>query len=149
MRTPLVTVRQEARLSEVEDTLSDHRITGVPVVDAQDRVVGVVSVRDLIELYSREPAARPLRTPGFFEASSESLTDGDLETVEVPADSEVTAADAMTAQVFSVPATASLDEVARRMTKHRVHRVLVDDAGRHVGILSTFDLLEVLARDDA
>jgi CBS domain-containing protein len=148
MREPIVTVRQDARISEVEETLAEHRITGVPVVDAQDRVVGVVSVRDLIELYAQEPASRPKRERDFFEASTDSLSDEDLETVEIPADSEVTAADAMTAHVFSVPATASLGEVARRMTQHGIHRILVEDGGRHVGIIGSFDLLQVMGGRD-
>jgi CBS domain-containing protein len=146
MRAPLVTVRREARLAEVEQTLAEHRITGVPVVDSEDRIVGVVSVRDLIELYAQDPAARPMRVRDFFEASTDSLSDEALETVEIPADSEVTAADAMTAHVFSVPPDAPLSDVARELTRHRIHRILVEDAGRHVGIIGTFDLLEVLAR---
>jgi CBS domain-containing protein len=148
MRSPLVTVRQDARITEVEATLAEHRVTGVPVVDSQDRIVGVVSVRDLIELYAQDSASRPIKERGFFEASNESLSDDDLETIEVPADSEVTAADAMTAHVFSVPATTALPEVARQMTKHRIHRILVEDAGHHVGIIGSFDLLTVLGRGD-
>jgi CBS domain-containing protein len=149
MRAPLVTIRLEARLSEVEEALAENRITGLPVVDAQDRIVGVVSVRDLIELYAQEPASRPLRHPGFFEATTEALTDADLETFEVPADSEATAADAMTAHVFSVKSTASLGEVARHMTKHHIHRILVEEDGRHVGIIGAFDLLAAIACDAA
>jgi CBS domain-containing protein len=51
----------------------------------------------------------------------------------------------MTAEVFAVPADARLPEIAREMAKHRVHRLLVEDAGRYVGIVGTFEILAALA----
>jgi CBS domain-containing protein len=144
MRTNVVTVAYSAPLSEVERVLADHRILGAPVVDAAGRIIGVVSVSDLMERYAEDPDAKPRRGQGWFRLSTEELADEDLESFEVPAEAEETARDIMTAQVFTVPASAGLREIANAMSKQKVHRVLVEDGGKLVGLISTLDILEAL-----
>ena len=51
----------------------------------------------------------------------------------------------MTAQVFSVPADAGIQEIANMMTKHGIHRVLVKADGKHIGLISTMEIIEALA----
>lgn len=144
MRTDVVTVTYSAPLSEVERVLSDNRISGAPVVDEVGRIIGVVSVRDLIDKYASDPDARPRRGQGFFELSTEELEDEDYDAFEVPAESEDTARDVMTGQIHTVPGAAGLKEIAEAMCKHKVHRVLVEDDGRLLGLISTLDILEAL-----
>lgn len=145
MRRQIVTVDESASLSDVERTLAENRISGAPVTDEAGLIVGVVTLRDLVERYAEEPESRPHRVPGFYEVGSEELEEEELGSFEVPAEAEETAADVMTAQVFSVPSRASLREVAARMTKHRIHRILVEEKGRTVGLISTFEILGALA----
>lgn len=144
MRSDPVTVSYSAPLSEVERVLADARISGAPVIDETGRIVGVISVKDLVERYAEDEDARPRRGHGFFHLSSEETLDDDFESFEVPEESEETARDLMTAQVFTVPAGAGLKEVADAMCKHKVHRVLVEEGGRLVGLVSTLDILEAL-----
>lgn len=144
MRTDVVTVAYSAPLSEVERVLADNRISGAPVVDEVGRIIGVVSVRDLVEKYASDPDARPRRGHGFYELSTEELEDEDYDAFEVPAESEDTARDVMTGQIHTVPGSAGLKEIAEVMCKHKVHRVLVEEAGRLLGLISTLDILEAL-----
>jgi CBS domain-containing protein len=51
----------------------------------------------------------------------------------------------MTGEVYAVDADTTLQDVAREMLRLRIHRILVTDQGKHVGLISTFDLLEVFA----
>lgn len=144
MRTDVVTVPYSAPLSEVERVLADNRISGAPVVDEVGRIIGVVSVRDLVERYAADPDARPRRGAGFFELSTEELEEEDLDAFEVPEEAEETARDVMTAQIHTVPGTAGLKEIADAMCRHKVHRVLVEEDGRLLGLISTLDILEGL-----
>lgn len=144
MRTNIVTVSYAAPLSEVERVLADARVSGAPVVDQSGQIVGVISLRDLIERYAEDEDARPRRGHGFFHLSSEETLDEDFESFEVPEEAEETACDLMTAQVFSVPVEAGLKEIADVMCKHSVHRVLVTDGGRLLGLISTLDILDAL-----
>lgn len=144
MRTKVVTVSYAAPLSEVERTLSEHSISGAPVVDEAGRIVGVVSVSDLMERYAEDQDAHPRRGHGFFHLSSEETLDEDFDSFEVPDEAEETAQDIMTATVYTVPGGAGLKEIATALCKHKVHRVLVEEQGRLVGLISTLDILDAL-----
>ena len=66
MRSDVITVPYSTPLSEVERVLSDNRISGAPVTDEAGHIVGIISVKDLIERYAEDPDARPRRGQGFY-----------------------------------------------------------------------------------
>lgn len=146
MRRDVITVDRATPLSEIERILTEHRISGAPVTDETGAIVGVVSLRDLVERYVDDADARPRRSPGYFSLSTEELGDEDYELTELPAESEETAEDVMTAQVHAVSADASIADVAAVMVRHRIHRVLVESAGHFAGIVGTFEILGAFAR---
>ena len=144
MQTTVLTVSTNTPLSEVERILSEHRIGGVPVTEEAGHIVGVISIRDLIEHYSEDPGSRP-RHEGFYNMSSEELLEEDMESLELPEESQETAGELMTAQVYTVAADASLRDVCSSMVKLKIHRILVEDNKRTVGLISTMDILKALA----
>jgi CBS domain-containing protein len=148
MQERVITVSYSAPLSEVERVLSDNRIGGVPVTDAAGHVVGVISARDLLDLYTEDPDARPRRGKGYYYLSSEDLDDVDFDSFSLPDESEATAESVMTAEAYTIGVSASLREVASLMAEHKIHRVLVtdDETGAIVGLISTMDLIRALGR---
>ncbi len=146
MRRNVITVDRATPLSEVERVLVDQKISGAPVTNAAGAIVGVVSLRDLVERYVEDPDARPRRTRGYFHLSSEELEDEDFDLTELPSESEETAEDVMTAEVYSVDGDAPLADVARTMVEHRIHRVLVQRGGHFAGIVGSFEILQAFAR---
>lgn len=146
MRTDIITVSNSSPLSEVERVLAENRIGGAPVVDHSGHIVGVISARDLLARYTEDPDAQPVRGPGWFHMGFEDydFDDEELVDLQVPEGAEEIASDVMTREVFSVPASADLRDISSAMVEHRVHRVLVERDGRHVGILSTLDILNAL-----
>src|SRR5262245_62162185 len=92
MRRNVVTIDRATPLSEVEHILADARVSGAPVTDEAGQIVGVVSLRDLVERYVEDPDARPRRGRGFFHLSSEDLLDEDYDSADIPEESEDTAA---------------------------------------------------------
>jgi CBS domain-containing protein len=147
MRTDLVSLPASMPLIEVERTLSEARVGGAPVVDGAGNVLGVVSMRDLFERYAEDPDARPCRGRDAEAFPLEEVLDADEEApfASRDLDAQETAADVMSGQVRSVPPTADLGEIAREMVTHRVHRLLVKDGERYVGLIGTFDVLDALA----
>jgi CBS domain-containing protein len=145
MSKDVLTVSTSTPISEVERTLAEAHVGGVPVTDAAGQVVGVLSLHDIADRYSSDPDSRPRRHT-FYSLVVESAEEDELEGYEVPSDAEDTAADVMSAQVFSVPRTATLRQVAREMRRRQVHRLLVQDRGKMAGIVSTTDLLRAMAR---
>ncbi|WP_431682641.1 CBS domain-containing protein [Kitasatospora sp. KL5] len=138
MTQEVVTARPDTPFKEVVGLFHRNDITAVPVLDDQDRPIGMVSEADLIRKEAVLPDPEG-RTPGRWlppkdRARAEAETAGGLMTTP-----------AVTARPgWSVP------EAARQMDKHKVKRLpVVDEAGRLVGIVSRRDLLQVFLRHDA
>ncbi len=73
------------------------------------------------------------------------MLDDDFEAFSVPEESEETASDLMTSEIYSVAPDAGLKEIAKTMMEHKVHRVLVQEDGRYVGLISTMEILSALS----
>lgn len=145
MHTNVVTVNYATPLSEVERILGEHRIGGAPVTDETGHIVGVVSIKDLIERYAEDPQSHPRRGHGFYHLSSQEMLDDDFNSFDVPKEAEETAGDIMNGEIFSVPPEAGLRDIAAEMVKHKVHRLLVQNEGKYVGLISTMEILDSLS----
>jgi CBS domain-containing protein len=135
MTADVVTVGPGAVYKEVAERLRDHRVSAVPVVDAERRVIGVVSEADLLLKEERpdRPLGGPLVHPHGDAARAEARN----------------AAALMTSPAVTVGPEATLTEAARLMHRRHVKRLPVVDAdGRLVGIVSRADLLQVFLRGD-
>ena len=146
MQTTVLTVSTSTPLSEVERLLSENRISGVPVTEEAGHIVGVISMRDLIEHYSEDPGTRPGGFSSFYNMPSEELAEEELESLELPEESQETAGEVMTAAVYTIEADADLPGISRKMVDMNIHRILVEDDGKTVGLISTMDILKALAR---
>ncbi len=143
MQASVITVGRRMSVADVERVLVEHRIGGVPVTDAGGLVVGVVSMRDLVERYADELPGRPFAS--FYDAPTWD-PDEEYGTSRLPESTEDVAEDVMTGSVHAVEKESSIREVAAKMTKHEIHRVLVIDRGQLIGIVSTTDIVRAIAR---
>lgn len=106
--------------------MARHRVSGLPVTDEDGSLVGVVSQTDL--MYLTRPQVRAL-----------------MDRWETP----LSVHEIMTAPPVTVPSTMSLENAARVMTEHDVHRVVaVDRKGRPIGVLSATDFVQLAASVD-
>ncbi|MGW7484731.1 CBS domain-containing protein [Nonomuraea muscovyensis] len=148
MTTDVAAVNQNDSFHTVADLLISRGVSGVPVLDDDNRVKGVVSEADLLakeefkERYYGDGYMPPLRArirrtvgsegSGFHKALGESA--GAL----------------MTSPAHTTTADASVVLAARLMDKYGVKRLpVVDDSGRLVGIVSRRDLIKVFLRRDS
>ncbi|MGW2254700.1 CBS domain-containing protein [Kitasatospora sp. NPDC001660] len=137
MTPAVVHVRPDTGFKEIARLLAEHDITAVPVLDHEDRPLGVVSEADLLlnEAAQEDPAGL-LLTP-------------DLPPRERARSRATTAVGLMTAPVVCARPEWTVVEAARLMQSERVKRLpVVDEAGRLVGIVSRSDLLRVFLRHD-
>ena len=148
MRTDVQTIADGAGLLEAVRKLADGRISGMPVTDEAGHVIGVLSIRDVLDHLSENPEQQRL----FAQRSYYLTTDDDefapeeFDEIDVQEDAGAIVADVMTAQVFAVPIDAELQDVARSFVEHQVHRLLVTERGKHVGLVSVMDLMKALVR---
>ena len=130
--TPDRTVEEVARL------MINLRISGVPVLDRNGQLVGIVTEGDLLRRAETETERRSSRWSEWFAANSRLAADyikSHARRVE----------DVMTREVVSVGELATLGEIAELMETKRIKRVPVVRDGKIVGIVSRADLLQVLA----
>jgi CBS domain-containing protein len=135
MTRNVVTVAPSATYKEVAGRLHERGVSAVPVVDAEHRVVGIVSEADLL-LKEERPAPRP----------GGHLLDPHGDAARATARN---AAALMTSPAVMVGSRATLTEAARLMHHRHVRRLpVVDAAGALVGIVSRADLLTAFLRSD-
>jgi CBS domain-containing protein len=137
MTAPPVSVRRATPFKEVAQTLLDQRISSVPVVDDDRRVIGVVSASDLFNQIVKAAGPRHGRALRAGRAESRHQR------------AAVTAADLMTVPAICVPAGLTMLEAARKAADAGVRRMpVVDEAAVLVGVLTRSDLLRVFLRGD-
>jgi CBS domain-containing protein len=142
MTTDVVVAHPETSLKAVARLLLEHRISGVPVVDGEGRVLGVVSEADLlVKEAGQPPQAR--RSPLRWLLGD----DRDDEAVRQRINA-VTAGEAMTTPVATIEADRPLSEAARRMTEGAINRLPVVVDGRLAGIITRADVVRAYARSD-
>lgn len=138
MSTPVVSVRPETTLKELMEQMAAHRVSGVPVIDHQGALVGIVSESDV--LAKLEHGKQEGGLPGLLErlaggGAAQKLT-------------AHTAAEVMTPRVITAGPDASFRELLHLMAVHDVNRVPIVEDGRVVGIITRADLLKAMARSD-
>jgi CBS domain-containing protein len=147
MRRALVFARPDQKLADVERMLVDHQITGMPVIE-NNKLVGIISGSDLArarvlaeaidgqirdELHWDETQA-----DGFHHAEPEKF-----EGVGVRF-SALRAKDVMRTQVITCQLSTPIDKIAKTLIQHRIHRIIVVDSDRPVGIITSLDLVRLL-----
>ena len=121
MTDEVVRVGRGASSEEAGRLLRRHRIGGLPVVDEDDKVVGVITGTDLT---------------GRADAADQ-------------ADGAVPAGQLMSRPAVTVRPQDTIVDAARRMARHRVERLpVVDEEDRLIGIVTRRDLLRVFLRPD-
>ena len=144
MTTEVVYVMPDAPVSRIARLMQDKAISGIPVVDDEWRVVGMVTDLDLIVRNTRlEPPAFvpildgriPLETPGHYKKRLQHMLG-------------TKARDVMTEDVVTIGPDEEVETLAALMVKRRVNPVPVVEAGRLVGVVSRADVIRLMARDD-
>ena len=131
MTSDVVTVRPGHSIWHVAQIMLDNDVSGLPVVDDNDRLVGIITEGDLlrrIELGTKTaPMAADERWEAFVKAHSWK------------------ASDVMTADVVTAGEETPIDALATLMDQHHIRRMPVVREAKLVGIVSRKDLLRVIA----
>lgn len=134
MSRDVVTATPDTPAEQLAEWLVRHLFRAVPVVDAEGRVVGIVSDGDLI------------RRTGFWLGRDAAPDEQQVQAwLRRLAEEKLTAADIMSAPVRTIRANASALEAASIMAHTGLKRLpVVDEAGRLLGIVSRIDILKAM-----
>jgi CBS domain-containing protein len=128
-----ITVSPETKLRDLARLLTEHQISGVPVVDDQDRCIGVVSEADLLIKQLNRPLSRRLPLEWILGERHDPA--------ELRRRAATTAVEAMSAPAITITADRPVREAAAVMVDRKVNRLPVVADHRVVGIITRSDLV--------
>ena len=123
MERKVRTIDGEATVAEAILNLADGHISGLPVVDGDGRLIGVISSSDV--LVAEAETAGVLERQMLIEGTS--------------------VREIMTPRPFTITAQASVHEAAQQMLYAEVHRLFVTEGDQVVGVISTTDIVRAVA----
>jgi CBS-domain-containing membrane protein len=138
MSRRVVSVEPETSLKEAAGIMLQAGVSGLPVVDADGRLVGIITEADFLDQEAEHSWSRPWRLlDGVFGRGEEALARAER------------VADVMTRDVVTVAPDTPLPGAARTMLEQKVKRLpVIDDTGDLVGIVSRADVMKAFARSD-
>ena len=143
MTTDVVRVESGTSLRELERIFLENGISGVPVVDKAGSLVGVISQTDLV-YYHLTRDDKPARDSDFYRtAELEATFEGSgfhIEEYDIGWVHEM-----MTPVVHTAGPDTPVSELAQLMILARIHRVIITENRKVVGLVSAMDLMSVLA----
>ncbi|MFF1682273.1 CBS domain-containing protein [Streptomyces sp. NPDC058256] len=143
MTTDVVRAAYGTPFKEVARLLADHRISGLPVVDDDEKVIGVISETDLMVRQAETPDPYERKRRFWFARLTRSARR------QAAKARGCTAGQLMSEPPVTVHADNTIVEAARTMAQRRVERLpVLDEADRLVGIVTRRDLLQVFLRPD-
>lgn len=142
MTTPVITVDPETTVRDLAKLLSERNISGVPVCEDGDRLVGIVSEGDLLHRFETGTERRLQKRRSWWLDSLAAETEAARDYVKAHGQR---VRDIMSREVISVADTADLAEVAMLLETKLIKRVPVVRDGKLVGIISRANLVRALA----
>ncbi len=138
MTSDVITVRPETPLKEVASILAERKISGLPVVDEERELLGVMSEGDIL-FKERGPSSRKGMLSWLLDPYG---MEGQLK-LEAR-----TAGEAMTAPARTIGPRRPVSAAARLMLEKGINRLPVVEDGKLVGIVTRADLVRAFARPD-
>jgi CBS domain-containing protein len=142
MTTPVITVDPETTVQDLAKLLSEKGISGVPVCEAGDRLVGIVSEGDLLHRAETGTERRLQKRRSWWLDSLAADEEAARDYVKAHGQK---VRDIMSREVISVADTTDLAEVAMLLETRLIKRVPVVRDGKLIGIISRANLVRALA----
>ena len=138
MTTTVITVSPREKVSAIATLMYQNHISAVPVVDDQNRLLGIVSEGDLLH-------RQELGTEGRRSWWLTLLTTADQRARDYVKSHAQVAEDIMTHKLVTVSEDTELNKIADLLERHRIKRVPVVRAGQLVGLVSRANIIQALA----
>jgi CBS domain-containing protein len=142
MTKEVITVQEDTTIHEMAQIFVQNKISGVPVVDAQGRLTGIVTENDLINKNKKLHIPTVLRLFDAYIPLGTSKLETDIKRMAA-----ITAGDILTKEVVTVNEDARVEDIATIMSEKNIHLLPVLRDGTLVGIIGKRDLIRAVARE--
>ena len=133
-----VTVGPDTEVAEAVSLLVKHDVSALPVVDADDNLIGILSEADLLE---REELGAEHQHPWWIET----LMPASKLAKEFAKSHGKKVSEVMSADVITASEDTPVSEIAALLERHRIKRVPIVADGKVIGIVSRSNLIQALA----
>jgi len=141
MTEPVLTITQDRSLEEVAHKMLNNKVGGLPVVDDEGKIVGIVTESDFSAKEHAIPFSRNYAPQLFGEWMSKEGIDKAYEAAR-----NVQVKDIMSTPVVTIGEDDTVAEAVRRMLERKVHRLPVVRDGLPVAMISRHDLLKMVVQ---
>ncbi len=146
MTRDVITVSIDDSVEECSRLLFEHDISGLPVLDEDGNLVGMVTEGDLIRRAAR------IKAPGYLEILGGQIFLGNPNKFvkEIQRAMSNRAGDLMTDKIITISPDDTIEEATTRMLENRVSRLpVLDENNKLAGILSRRDIMQTLYKEEA
>ncbi len=142
MNTDVVCAREDMGVGQLVQLLQENKISGAPVIDSADALVGVVSTSDVMfasQAFGGDPVVY-----SDFHTHYEIEQDASWDTLAAEELNDVAIRDIMATGVITARSDTPIAELAGIMHSHRIHRVIIVEEEKLAGIVTTMDILKAV-----
>ena len=146
MTQDVLEVKADWSLRRLVEFLAENLISGAPVISEDGRLIGVVSLTDIIghdtlpEKYSEPHGPHEY----YLHTLQHRFAPQEIDSLKLEIEPVTTVRDIMIPKIFKVGEDTPVQEVADTMIKSHIHRVFVTREEKVVGIISAVDMLEIV-----
>jgi len=145
MNPSVLSVEEDLSVHELANFFTEKMISGAPVVNKDGKLVGVVSLSDIVRNDERRTAiVNDKRESDYYD----NLNSDEIQELHLEEDDSLTVRNIMTPLIFKVKETELISAMSDIMIGGRIHRLLVTRDEKVVGIITTLDMLKAI-RDHA
>lgn len=145
MTTPVISIKAEQTLQDAIGLLAKNKLSGLPVVDEENMVIGIISDTDIIG-YSQRLKVMPLTNLSGWISPHTEITE--LATMRKGFENlnYTRVGDIMTKKVHMAREDEPVNNVAGLMSRRRINRVpIIDAEGKLKGIITRADIVRCMA----
>lgn len=146
MNPDVLSVGPDWSVSQIADFFIENSISGAPVISADNKLLGVISMTDLIRQKSMPGTMfHSDDTDDYYIYSPErQYSPAEIESSRIDSDALLTVRDIMTPVTFNVNEFTKIQDIADAMLRGRIHRVFVTRNDVLIGIITTMDMLNAV-----
>lgn len=146
MNTDILPVGMDWSIDQLAGYLIENSISGAPVTSEDGKLLGVVSLTDIVRYKSIPATDSQSDDPHeyFIHCPERKYSPADIETFRIDAESLVSVREIMTPTTFTVQEDTTMQQVADAMIRGRIHRVFVTRDEVLIGIITTMDVLRAI-----
>ena len=142
MSSPVLTIKGDETLEQAAKMMLENAKGGLPVLDDGGELIGIVTESDFSAKEHAIPFSRVYAPQLFGEWMSKEGVEKAYKAAR-----NITVDKIMSAPVVTIGPESTVADAVKKMLEHHIHRVVVEDDGSVVGIVSRHDLLKLVVRE--